>query len=441
MSATTRYARAQGNVHVAYQVVGRGPRDLVFIPALVSNVEHWWGHPRIARILERLASFSRLILFDKRGTGLSDPILGASTLEERIDDVRAVMSAVGSKRAVIWGVSEGAPMAILFAATHPDLVAGLILSGGMARWTATPDYPWAMPLQNYRELREFAFEHWGEGSLLPALCPSLAQDQSMQEWWSAWERRGCSPGTFEALWRANEDIDVRAVLSAIAVPTLVAHSKEDAGVPPEGSRYLSEHIPNAKYVELPGKDHAFFGECAEALIAAIEEFVTGVRPVPEPDRVLTTLLFTDIVDSTARAAELGDQRWRDLLEAHHVAVRAELARFRGREIDTAGDGFFATFDGPARAIQCALAIREAVRRLGLEMRAGVHTGECELMATKVGGLAVMIAARVRDAAASGEVLVSSTVRDLVAGSSLRFEDRGTRSLKGVPGNWRLFAAA
>src|ERR671936_1073236 len=441
MRPRTRYAIASGGVHIAYQVVGEGPRDVVWIPGAFSNLEHWWAHPRAERFLTAVSQHCRLILFDKRGSGLSDRVGGAQSLEQRVDDIDAVMRAAGSEHATIWGVSEGAPFAIVFAASHPGMVDALILQGGLARWTAIPEYPWAMPLEIYRGTREFILAHWGEGLTLQNFCPSLADDPVTKEWWAEYERVSVSPGAFDALWRMNEEIDVRGALAAVGVPTLVLHSAEDAAVPTEGSRYLAAHIPGARLVLLPGRDHLFFGACSEALLAEVTEFLTGVRPLTEPERFLATVLFEDIANSTARASELGDRRWRDLIERHHAVVRDELARHGGREWDTAGDGFFATFDGPTRAVRCATAIQDALRALGLETRIGLHAGECELVAGKVGGLAVVIAARVREQAVPGEILASGTVRDLGLGSGVGFEDRGERQLKGVPGAWRVFAVA
>jgi pimeloyl-ACP methyl ester carboxylesterase len=430
----TRYAKS-GDVHVAYQVVGSGPLDLVFVPGFFSQVELWWEEPLCARFFERLASFSRLILFDKRGTGLSDRVAAVPTLEQRMDDVRAVMAAAGSERAAILGVSEGGPMSALFAATYPDRTAALVLYGTFAEFRS-----W-MPPEHLEHFLHAIDATWGTGESLPHLAPSVADDPRFRRWWARHERLGASPGAAMDLMRMNSEIDVRHVLPAIRIPTLVLHRAGDVFVDVSGGRYVAAHIPGAKYVELPGVDHPPFVGDAEAVLQEVEEFLTGVRPAPEPDRVLATVLFTDIVGSTERAAELGDQRWRDLLGAHHAAVRRELERFRGREVDTAGDGFLATFDGPARAVRCARAIHDAVRPLGIELRAGLHTGEIELLGDDIGGIAVHIAARVAALAGPGEVLASSTVKDLVAGSGLRFEDRGTRALRGGPDEWRLFAAA
>jgi pimeloyl-ACP methyl ester carboxylesterase len=433
METTTHYADSSG-VNIAYQVHGEGPLDLVFVPGFVSHVEGWWEEPLCVRFLERLAAFSRLLLFDKRGTGLSDREAGVPTLEQRMDDVRAVLAAAGSERAAVLGISEGGAMSALFAATYPERTTALVLYGTFAEfrsWVPTPE--------DFARILCAMDEEWGTGRSLPHFAPSLAADPRLQRWWARHERSGASPGAAMALMRMNSEIDARHVLPAIRVPTLVLHRTGDVTVDVEAGRYQAAHIPGARYVELPGVDHLPFVGDAEPILAEIEEFLTGVRPVAEPDRVLATVLFTDIVDSTKRAAALGDRRWRELLEAHHAATRRELERHRGREVKTLGDGFLAVFDGPARAVRCAEAIAGAVRTLGLEVRAGLHTGECEVMGDDLGGLAVHIAARVAALAGPGEVLVSSTVKDLVAGSGLRFDDRGAQVLKGIPSQWRLFS--
>jgi class 3 adenylate cyclase len=443
----TRYAKS-GDVAIAYRVIGEGPVDLVHTPGTVSNVELLWEQPLFARYTDRLASFARVIHFDKRGTGLSDRVKKIATLEERADDIRAVMDAAGSERAVIMGVSEGGPMAVMFAASHPDRALGLILYGAHARGLWAPDYPWQ---ETEEEARRWLAEQerspapitaeWAR-TALGVLMPSLADDEEFVQWWASFLRMSISPGALLDLARMNMDMDVRAVLPAIRVPTLVVHRSGDRAVNVGEGRYLAAHIPGARYVELPGEDHIFVADDPESVTREIERFVTDLPEAElEPDTVLATVLFTDIVDSTATAAELGDRRWRELLERHHDAVRRELMRFRGREVDTAGDGFFATFDGPARAIRCACALTDAVGELGIDVRAGVHTGECELLGDKVAGIAVSIGARVAGRAGPGEVLVSSTVRDLVAGSGIQFADRGTAELKGVPGEWRLYAVA
>ena len=434
----TRYTKS-GELNIAYQVVGSGPRDLVYVPGWVSNVELMWEEPELAAFLRRLASFSRLILFDKRGTGLSDRVPNDElpTLEQRMDDVRAVMDAVGSERAALFGHSEGGNMCLLFAATYPERTSALITIGVYAKRLRSDDYPWAPDAEaRDREIEQVERE-WGSFELA-YYAPSRVGDEQFAQHLSAYLRRGASPGAAAALMRMNSQIDVRDVLPAIRVPTLVLHRTGDRDVNVEEGRYIAGRIPGAKFVELPGADHVFWARSADEVADEIEEFLTGARPVPELDRVLATVLFTDIVGSTERLAELGDRRWRELLAAHDAAVRRELERFRGSEVDTAGDGFLATFDGPARAIRCGLAIRDAVRGLGLDVRAGLHTGECELLGEKVAGIAVHTGARIAALARAGEVLVSATVRDLVSGSGIEFEDRGEQALKGV-GERRIYS--
>ena len=437
MQPETKYTKS-GDVSIAYQVVGDGPLDLVYIPEAWTPVEWQWQEPTYARFLGRLASFSRLILFDKRGTGLSDRLPGA-TLEERMDDVRAVMDAVGSTRAAVCGVCEGGPIALLFAATYPERTSALVLYGTFAKFSWSADYPWGFATGRLDEFRKAVDDSWGTGRSLAVFAPSVADDATFRERWGRCERLGASPGAVCALLRMDADIDVRDILPTVRVPTLVIHRTGDRVTPVDGARYTAARIAGARFVELPGDDHLFVGD-QDAILDEIEEFLTGVRPSPEPERVLATVLFTDIVGSTERAVELGDRRWRELLESYYALVRNELVRFRGREIDTAGDGFFATFDGPARAVRCACAISHGVKGLGISIRAGLHTGECEVTGSKVSGIAVHIGARVAAHADPGEVVVSSTVKDLVAGSGLRFADRGVHMLKGVPGKRRLFAA-
>ncbi|SFN55650.1 adenylate/guanylate cyclase domain-containing protein [Variovorax sp. OV329] len=438
----TRYAKS-GDCHIAYQVVGKGPLDLVFIPGFVSHAEHCWEEPRWARCFRRLSSFARLIIFDKRGTGMSDPVPVGQlpTLEQRMDDVRAVMDAAGSQRAALVGVSEGGPLSLLFAATHPDRTAAIVLMGTFARIAWAPDYTFGTPPEGYDALLQRMEKDWGKGVLLSALAPSLATDAAARDWWGRFQRQACSPGAAVALLRMAYEIDARPILPAIRVPALVLHRVGDRISPIEHARYLAQKIPGAEYAEFPGDDHFFFIGDANAFLERIEEFLTGQRHEHESDRVLATVLFADIAGSTERAAQLGDARWHELLDTFYGVARRQLERFRGREVDTAGDGFFAAFDGPARAVRCAAAIGSSARSLGLEIRAGVHTGECEVMGAKIGGIAVHIGARIASAASPGEVLVSSTVKDLVAGSGLAFMDRGTRELKGVPGQWRLYAAS
>jgi pimeloyl-ACP methyl ester carboxylesterase len=438
MPPPTRYARS-GDVHLAYQVVGEGPLDLVFVHGWVSNVEYGWEVPPLARFLNRLASFSRLILFDRRGTGMSDrvPEHALPTLEQRMDDIRTVMDAAGSERAAIFGASEGGNMSILFAATYPERTVALVTVGIFAKRIWSPEYPWAPTPEQRQKDYEVVEREWDGEMDVTDYAPSA--DPALRAQIATFFRRSASPGAALALLRMNTQMDVRHVLPAVRVPTLVLHRTHDRDARVEEGRWIASQIPGAVFVELSGADHLPWVGDTDALVDEVEEFLTGVRRASEADRVLATVLFTDIVDATATAAALGDRGWRDLLQAHHAAVRRELARFRGREIDTAGDGFLAGFDGPARAVRCACAIRDAVAGLGVRIRAGLHTGECEVIGDKLGGLAVHIGARVAAAAPPAEVWVSSTVKDLVAGSGLRFADRGLHALKGVPGEWRLFA--
>jgi class 3 adenylate cyclase len=436
-----RYARS-GDVHVAYQVVGDGPVDIVCVEGSFTNRHVMWEEPSYRRYVERLASFARVILFDKRGMGLSDRVQ-AGTLEERMDDVRAVMDATGSERAALTGASEGGPLAMLFAASFPERTVALLLCGAEVKEDTTADWPWG---ENTRaEFEESMATIEGRWSLRPEslsfFLPSRGDDPGLLDWWVRLKVQSASPAAAEAFMRMAHDIDVRHVVPAIHVPTLILHTVDDQVCHVENARFLARTIPNARYVELPGGDHMMWGAPADTALAEIREFLTGVREAPDPDRVLATVLFTDLVGSTERARELGDRRWRELLEAHHAAIRHELARFGGREIDTAGDGFLAAFDGPARAIRCAAAVIEAVTSLGLELRAGIHTGECEVVDGKLAGLAVHVGARVAAEASPGEVLVSSTVGDLIAGSGIELDDRGLFTLKGVDGERRLYAVA
>jgi pimeloyl-ACP methyl ester carboxylesterase len=438
-----RYAKS-GDVSIAYQVIGDGPIDVILVLGFATHLDLQWEMPAFVGFFERIASFARLIVFDKRGNGLSDPVSDAPTLEERIDDVRAVMDAAGSERAALFGISEGGPMSILFAATHPERVSSLVLHGAMGRTTWAPDYPWAVPAEALREsAAEFIAPFWGQPSdaMLDLFAPSLAGDPAAREWIAKMERSAASPSMVQQIFEMFLDIDVRDVLPAIHVPTLVLHRRGDRVVNRRAGEELAAQIPDARYVELPGIDHLPWAGDAEDVLGEIEEFLTGARTSPEPDRVLATVMFTDIVGSTERAAHLGDSRWRELLAAHQTAVRRELTRFRGHEVKTLGDGYLATFDGPARAIRCGQAIAQTASSTGLEVRIGLHSGEVEMMDGDVGGIAVHIAARVGALAGAGEVLVSSTVKDLVAGSGIGFEDRGTRQLKGISDEWRLFAAA
>jgi len=437
----TQYTKA-GGINIAYQVYGDAPLDLVYVPGWVSNVEGAWELPGCERFLRRLAGFSRLILFDKRGTGLSDPLPAASlpTLEERMDDVRAVMDAVGSERAVVFGWSEGGLLSTLFAASHPERAVALVTFGIFAKRLRSPDYPWA-PTPDAREREiELVEQEWGREMDIEDLAPSAAADPQFKRQLLAYLRRSASPATAAALMRMNSQIDVRDVLPSIHVPTLVLHRAGDRDANVDEGRWIAGQIPGARFVELAGQDHIPWVGDQEAVVDEIEEFVTGVRPIRGADRVLATVLFTDLVGSTERAAQIGDENWRELLYRHQSDVRRELDRWRGRELDTAGDGFLATFDGPARAIRCGLAIAEGARSLGLEVRAGVHTGECELLGETLAGIAVHTGARIAAVADGGEVLASQTVKDLVAGSGLDFDDRGEHDFKGVPGRWRIYSA-
>jgi pimeloyl-ACP methyl ester carboxylesterase/class 3 adenylate cyclase len=439
-----QYAKS-GDVNIAYQVTGEGPIDLVFVPGFVTHLELHWTMPSFSSFLERLSSFSRLIRFDKRGTGMSDRVSGAPTLEARMDDVRAVMDAVGSRRAAFYGLSEGAAMSILFAATYPERTAALVVRSAFPRRMWAPDYPWGRTEEEYERELERDLRIFGSRQQAREAARGLGRFNDTEvEAFLQMLRFGSSPGALEALQRMNKEIDVRHVLPSVHVPTLILHGSEDSIVPLEVARYVGSRIPTARVVEIPGVGHLAFGTGADLIAAEIERFLNDVLSAggwqeQEPDRLLATVLFTDIVGSTAKAAELGDRAWRELLERHHALIRRELVRFRGAELDVAGDGFFARFDGPARAIRCACAITEAIRELGLELRAGLHTGECEVVDGKIGGIAVHIGARVARHAQPGEVLVSSTVKDLVAGSGLRFRERGSVELTGVADEWRLYA--
>jgi len=428
-------------VHIAYQVIGDGPIDLLAVPGWVTHLEAHWEHPLVSQFAGRLAQFTRLILFDKRGTGLSDPVSAENlpTLEMRMEDVHAVLDAVGSKKAALLGISEGGSMCALFSATYPERTSALIMSGCYAKWIRDSDYPWA-PTREEHEAAFIAYESkWGTPIGFKTVAPSVANDESCRNWWARNLRLGASPGAGIALYRMNIEIDIRNVLPSIHVPTLILHRAGDRLINVANSRYMANRIPNAKYVELKGDDHLpWFGD-SEAVLDQIEEFLTGARPVVRKDRVLSTLLFIDIAGSTELASSVGDSRWRELLTAFYREVEHELARFRGQLIDTAGDGVFASFDGPARGVRCASAIQDRLTRLGLKVRSGLHTGECDVAAGKLTGVAVHIGARVASAAQAGEILVSHTVKDLVAGSGLRFLNRGRHKLKGVSDELDLYA--
>jgi class 3 adenylate cyclase len=436
MQPDTRYARS-GDLHIAYQVFGAGSVDLVIVPGFISNVEETWANPSAARWLERLGRFARVIAFDKRGTGLSDRTGSAPSLDERMDDARAVMDAAHSERAVLLGISEGGSLATLFAASHPDRCVSLILYGAFAKFSG-----WYPTEEKLAAFYRYVEEKWGTGESVRKYAPSMGDDAGFKKIWARHERVGATPAAAKALMRMNQEIDISGVLTAIRVPTLVIHRTEDAAVGIEEGRYLAQHIPNARLAEFSGADHLpYVGANADDIADEMEEFVTGSRPDVEPDRVLATVMLTDIVDSTKQASELGDRRWRALLDRHDDLVRQEISRFRGQEVKSLGDGVLATFDGPVRAVRCATAIADAVKALGLEVRCGVHTGEIEMKGDDIGGIAVHIAARVAALAEGGQVLVSRTVRDLVAGSNLRMENRGNYTLKGLSESMPLFSVA
>ncbi len=438
VAPVARYAKS-GDLNIAYIVEGRGDIDLVWIPPWISQVEYLWAEPTLAAVLDRLTQFARVITFDRRGSGLSDPFFGAPTLEEQMDDVCAVLDAAGSERAAIAGTLEGGPMAALFAATYPERTEALIMYATFARATKDTDYDWAWSVEERDARMAELVDHWGEGRVAVGVAPSRSDDPEFVEWAGRLERLAASPASIRRILDLIGRFDVREVLPSIRVPTLLLHRSRDSFINVEHSRYMATRIPGARLVELEGEDNMFSIGDSEAIMGEIEEFLTGNRPEREPDRMLATVMFTDIVESTRRAADMGDRGWRFLLERHDALFRRALERHRGREIKRTGDGFLATFDGPARAIRCAASLSEAMGSLGLEVRAGLHTGELEVMNGDLGGLAVHIAARVMEQAGPCEVMVSSTVKDLVVGSELAFEDRGEHELRGVPGEWRLFA--
>jgi pimeloyl-ACP methyl ester carboxylesterase len=438
MEVETRYADSDG-ISIAYQVHGTGPVDLVLVPGFVSQVELLWEEAGVARFLRRLTAFSRLLVFDKRGQGLSDRPGRPPTLEESMDDLKAVIDAAGFERPALLGVSEGGPMSTLYAATHPDRVSGLVLFGTFARMLQAPDFPPGTTEEALNRWGEVVQRDWGKAVALNVWAPSRVGDREFERWWARLLRQGTSPAGAIALMDLYREMDVRSILPAIDVPTLVMHRAGDRMVSAAQGRYLAETIPGARYVELAGEDHLPFAGELDPILEEVEEFLLGSRGAAESERALATILFTDIVGSTEKAAALGDRGWRALLERHDAAVRHQLALHRGREVKTMGDGFLATFDGPGRAIRCARAVQDEVAGLGIEVRAGIHTGEVELIGDDVGGMAVNIGARIGALADPGEVLVSSTVRELVVGSGLEFEERGVEKLKGAPGEWRLFA--
>ena len=436
----TRYARS-GDAHIAYQVFGEGEFDVVVVPGFVSNIEFYWQVPPLRRVFERSASYARVVIFDKRGTGLSDPVPDVPPLEQRMDDMRAVMRAADVERAALYGISEGGPASLLFAATYPDHVSALVLYGSTPRFSRADDFPWGIDEQEHARRVEDVHHNWGEGALLDVFAPSAGRDTTVREVWGGFLRSGASPSMAIKVLQAWMEIDVRDVLDSIHVPTLVIHRKGDRVAPVEGARLIAERVEGARLVELDEPDHLPFVGDVDRIGDEVEEFLTGHRRGGRRDRVLATVLFTDIVDSTRRASDLGDRRWGELRSRHDEITRRQLERFRGREVKTLGDGFLATFDGPARAVECACAIRDGVHTLGIDLRAGLHTGECELENGDIAGMAVNIGARVGALAQPGEVLVSRTVKDLTVGADLAFEERGEHALKGVPGRWNLFAVA
>lgn len=434
----THYVKSR-DAFIAYQVIGDGPFTLVFVPGFVSNLEFMWEEPSLSRQLNRLSSFCRLICFDKLGTGLSDRNHAVQTLEDRMEDVLAVLDAVGVERTALLGFSEGGPMSILFAATYPQRISALVLYGSFAKGSYSEDYPWALKPQQFEYWLQNIPNIWSNpGMDLAYWAPSMVNDERFRLWWQKFIHLSASPGGAMELIRMYQQIDVRAILSTIQIPTLILHRKNDRATLVDGGRYLAQHIPNAQYVELAGQDHIWWTDKEGDIVTEIEEFLTGMRSTMETDRMLATVLFTDIVNSTIRAMALGDAQWSRLLENHHHMIRREIQRFRGREVKTTGDGFLAVFDGPSRAIRCAVAICEAVQTLGIEIRAGLHTGECMITGDDISGVSVHIAARVLSQANANEILVSSTVKDLVVGSGIQFVERGLHQLKGVGGEWRLF---
>ena len=441
MPPQTRYARS-GDVGIAYQVYGEGELDLVLAFPFLSHLDLMWENPALSHFLRRLGSFARVLVFDRRGVGLSDPAEGAPTLEERMDDVRAVMDAAGSERAALLGMSEGATMCMLFAATYPERTSALVLWGAMARSTAAPDYPWAPQREAVSEAQEELIGPlWGQGATVEIFSPSLAGDDRAREFQARFERQAASPMRVQQLFQMFVDTDVRGALPLIQAPTLVLHRRQDRAVNYRAARWLAEQVEGSRYTEFEGEDHFPWVGDSNAPLAAIEEFLTGVRPGPAPERVLATVLFTDIVDSTRLATELGDRRWRELLTEHQALVRDRLQRFEGREVKTTGDGFLAIFDGPTRAAECARAIAADMPGLGIEVRAGLHTGEVELIGDDIGGIAVHVAARISALAGAGEVFASRTVRDLAVGSGVAFEPAGSHTLKGVPDEWEIYSVA
>ena len=438
MPPVTRYAHARDGTTIAYRVVGDGPLDMVYVPQSFSAMEHFWDHPVVARFFERLAALGRLIMFDRRGSGMSDRIGTPATLEEQVDDVIAVMDAAGAEQAALFAIMEGGPMAMLLAASRPERVSSLVLNHTYARSVSGPGYEFAWDAETRAAVMEEYFEHWGDGTIADRFAPTHADDRLLRDWLGRHQRLGMAPGDARRHTELNGQIDVRHVLGSITVPTLVLDRTGEHSFNREHARYIAEHIPGARLVELPGDETLPFLGDSNALLGEIEEFLTGERRLRDPDRLLATVLFTDIVGSTARAATMGDATWRSLLAEHDRRIRACLAQHDGREVKTVGDGFLATFDGPARGVRAAQAITREISELGLDIRAGLHTGEVEVIGDDVGGMAVHIAARLVAIAEPGEVVTSGTVKDLVVGSGLRFADRGEEELRGVPGSWRLW---
>lgn len=435
MMPRTQYAKSD-DVHIAYQVYGDGPRNLVLVPGFISQIETYWENPNFAKWLERLGQFARVALFDKRGTGLSDRGVAVPDMDKRMDDIRAVMDAAGMETAFVLGISEGGSLASVFAAYQPQRCDGLILYGAFARFES-----WFPTDDALQQLFDYAGAQWGSGAALPQFCPETGEDPAFQDWWGKYERTGASPRDLIEIMKVNSRIDITDILPAIRVPTLVLHKTGDALIDIEGGRTLARMIPDARLVEFAGRDHfAFMGPQRDRILGEIEEFVTGGKPRPVFDRVLAAVVFTDIVDSTSLAQRLGDETWHDRLEAHNAVVREQFRQFRGQEVKSLGDGFLATFDGPGRAIHCAKAIGDAVSRLGLALRIGVHTGEIEIAGDDVRGIAVNIAARIAQLGNGGDIVVSRTVKDLVAGSGLDFESLGERELKGLPEKWQVYKA-
>lgn len=434
----TSYAWNDGTA-LAYQVVGTSGQDLLLVPGSVSHLEVLWDEPRVNRFLTRFAGFCRLIIMDPRGLGLSDRLTEIPTLEERVDDLLSVLDAAGSERVTLFGNADTGPPCIAAAVSHPERVGGLILCGTYAKASRSDDYPWGWTDEEFADFRQFVRDDWGTTVRMETLAPSMAGDQAFQQWCASLMRVGASPRAILLLGEMTMSVDVRHLLPRIAVPALVMHRLGDRINEVDHGRYLADRIPGARWAELPGDDFLLWAGDTDAIVDEVEEFLTGRRGGAEPTRVVATVMFTDVVGSTERARALGDRAWADLLEVHNARVRAELLRFGGREIDTAGDGFLTSFDSPASAIKCARAVLGSVREIGVTLRIGLHTGECDVVGDKLRGIAVHIGARVASKAEAGETLVSQTVKDLVQGSGIEFQDRGSHELKGIPGKWRLYS--